>query len=734
MKWFRFLALVWALLGCALGLRTVFAVLAMTPFWAQATYYLFFALVLLWGFSLWRYLKTIPFSLRTFLTRYGFGIGFAVLLSTLVVVTLHPELRWYKDEANTLAVSRAMFFRKTVSLFDAQSPYWSHFLQAPGNLLKLEGSIDPRNMMFPFMVSLLHILLGYSPNNIFVLNFLVMGFILSAIFICAQKAGDKRSGCAAALLTVSCPMFGITGSSGSYDLLALALLGLSFMLLYIFLRHESAEIFGCLWATLLVMMHVREESIVYFGVIVIGLALLGYIKREYVRRSAWVLAMTPWAISSWVWHRFLMGPPKPIPGDPAVFGWRNVIKNLEILIPLQWDFHFRLPFPHLLHCLGIVLWAVILFNFWISKKYSQAKSQKHFVAIVTACLTSYLMIFISFCESGRQYALGIGGRYFLIFSIACALSPVVWNTLHKSPGRLRNSRGLLSFALGAFFLYYPLTIAAESFRTIPKAQEFDYVIHFLRQQKSNHILVLYDDFETLENYGFTTLPIWYANYFVDFIFQQKLRGAFDEMIVVQTLRDNGSQWVAAYAPSSAYQLKTISERQTALSTLTRISKVIDIHAPAPEPAVTRPVLSSQVFIAKLQVRFSTVRSNTREMSVRGRPLAEPLVISGHGGAADMIGALFDSNGNLLILIDHWGSAPVISPPIKIESGKTDWIEVTLNAKGVAVSIDGIKVVKSRMPAYLTTREQIMFGENNIGGSTTGTRFSGTLLRSAIEQK
>ena len=140
-------------------------------------------------------------------------------------------------------------------------------------------------------------------------------------------------------------------------------------------------------------------------------------------------------------------------------------------------------------------------------------------------------------------------------------------------------------------------------------------------------------------------------------------------------------------------------------------------------AIKRPV-PPPILLASMRVQFP----KRRQLS----SLGEPLLVTGVTGAGELVSVRYEPENRVQFQIDHWGVAPVRSAPMEIQPGKTYVLEVGAGPGGVSLCVDSVEVVRSEVAAYPTTRDQVTFGENRIGGGTTVANFSGNVLVSKLE--
>jgi hypothetical protein len=113
-----------------------------------------------------------------------------------------------------------------------------------------------------------------------------------------------------------------------------------------------------------------------------------------------------------------------------------------------------------------------------------------------------------------------------------------------------------------------------------------------------------------------------------------------------------------------------------------------------------------------------------------RPL-DPLVVTGSSGAGDIVSARYLGGNHVIFRIDHWGFPGVESAEMTIDPANVYSVEVGQGDSGTTLSLNGKQVLIHSLKPYATTRAQITFGSNKIGGGITGTKFSGKILSSAV---
>lgn len=114
---------------------------------------------------------------------------------------------------------------------------------------------------------------------------------------------------------------------------------------------------------------------------------------------------------------------------------------------------------------------------------------------------------------------------------------------------------------------------------------------------------------------------------------------------------------------------------------------------------------------------------------------EPLVSTGRVGAADFLVLEFLGENKVRIVYDHWGSGGPASPPFEVEAGRRERLEINLPSLATLrpqkdglgqVRVAGQVRFEGRLRSHGREPHQVYFGENPIGGTSAGPRFSGGL--------
>lgn len=236
-----------------------------------------------------------------------------VLLFGCGVLLLVHEKYGFKilmDEVMLLGTSMGMHFDKHPFV-----PVRAHDLQGAFQLL--DGLLDKRPLFHPFLVSLLHDLTGYRPENVFVLNTVLTFVLLGLVYHAARKMAGNEAGIVACLLLTSLPLLAQSATGGGFDLLNLVMIMTALVLAIRYGEQRDLVSQQALLLSSVLLAQTRYESILFllpvgllivwvwwserrplldFGTCFIPLLFLPVALHQKIfsaRESAWELASQP---------------------------------------------------------------------------------------------------------------------------------------------------------------------------------------------------------------------------------------------------------------------------------------------------------------------------------------------------------------------------------------------------------------------------------------------------------
>ena len=126
------------------------------------------------------------------------------------------------------------------------------------------GHVDKRPLLFPFILSATHNLIGYDDKNVFLLNAALTFVALALLYVVITLISHRTYGCLGILLICGLPLFAENATGGGYEILNLCLiLALTLTSVYYFQSERHTGGLDLMIITAVLLANVRYESILY---------------------------------------------------------------------------------------------------------------------------------------------------------------------------------------------------------------------------------------------------------------------------------------------------------------------------------------------------------------------------------------------------------------------------------------------------------------------------------------
>jgi hypothetical protein len=209
----------------------------------------------IWGWSLYR---TFEPSWRGVAWRRLDGVSIGVVALGGVVLLVHETFGFkiIMDELMLLGTSMSMHYDKT-----ALTPLRGNDIQ--GAFMIIEGIVDKRPLFFPFLLSLVHDLTGYRPENAFVLNGVLTFAFLGLICAAGRMLAGRVAGWIAVTLCSGLPLLAQNCTGGGFELLNLVMILATLLLGARFVQRRDDWSLTAFCYSGLLLAQVRYESVIY---------------------------------------------------------------------------------------------------------------------------------------------------------------------------------------------------------------------------------------------------------------------------------------------------------------------------------------------------------------------------------------------------------------------------------------------------------------------------------------
>ncbi|WP_155302389.1 hypothetical protein [Desulfosarcina widdelii] len=484
----------------------------------HTSFYMLLTMVSVWSFLLIKYFKATGFSPKSFVVCNWRYFVSAALLTAIIFATTPVGFKTLNDEPVLLSVSQSLLYFRTPHEINEWLNFW-------GSYSPLSTNIPIRPLLFPFLLQLFHHIAGYHLYHAYILNMVLLFVFFSGVGVCFNKVSDRFTSYAAMLLCAAHPVIAIYGTGGGYDMMAAVFLFLTLVLLFGFIHDTKNERFALLWITLILLANIRHESCAYS--LVIGLFSLTRLNKDGLKRHAWLLLSTGPLMMPYIWQRLLVTGRYENPAGTALFSFDMFCRNGHELLSNFLNIDFFLPYCGVLNGAAVVIGCVVMFNLMAGRLRVQPKI-KIFCRILLACLVVNLVIILSH-HAGR-YSHATQARFFIIFSLATALTPIIYKLAY--PQKL-SSRALLCFSIIIMILYHPISMQNSFISSLMENRSYQACREFLKRNKYDHPLVITKWPVQITSMGYSAIGFDYANRHKEKILSDLRNRFFDGIIKFQ---------------------------------------------------------------------------------------------------------------------------------------------------------------------------------------------------------
>jgi hypothetical protein len=184
------------------------------------------------------------------------------------------------DELMLAGTSMSMHFERTVL-----TPIRGNNIH--GVFVIVDGMLDKRPLFFPFLVSILHDLTGYRPENAFVLNGILTFVLLGLVNAAGRMLSSRIAGWIGVALCAGLPLLGQNATGGGFEVLNLVMIMATFLLGARLIARRDDDSFTAFVYSGLLLAQVRYESPIFL------IAVVGIVLWVWYREGR---AILPWPV------------------------------------------------------------------------------------------------------------------------------------------------------------------------------------------------------------------------------------------------------------------------------------------------------------------------------------------------------------------------------------------------------------------------------------------------------
>jgi hypothetical protein len=220
----------------------------------------------------------------------------AVLVLVCGMVLLVHEAYGFKilmDEIMLLGTSMSMHFQKT-----ALVPMRGNDIQGAFQLLA--GQLDKRPLFQPFLVSTLHDLTGYRPENVFVLNTGLTFVLLALVYRLGARIAGRLAGAAAVLLLTSLPLLAQNATGGGFEVLNLVMVLSTILLGMRWVQQRDPDTLEAFCLSGVLLAQTRYESVLFLLPVAILILLVWWQEKRPI--LSWLFVFAPLFLLPYALH------------------------------------------------------------------------------------------------------------------------------------------------------------------------------------------------------------------------------------------------------------------------------------------------------------------------------------------------------------------------------------------------------------------------------------------------
>lgn len=501
------------------------------------------------------------------------GLVTTGFVSSAVIFAVKPSYRVLADEANLIGVSKNLFAQRTANFAVTGKWYFE-------NYWSLNQPTDRRPSLYPFLVSLLHAVRGYHPENGFHTNAIVLVLFVFASYRLAKSLGGEIFGVAAAILVATNPNVVVAARSAGFDLLSVLLLVVVVQSLHDYAKDPAPRGLALLVLSLCLLMHVRIEGMGLVGVSVVMLIAFRIFRRWHLTGYGLVYSLLPVFLALRYWQAVAKAHDSEQPLSASMFGRAHFVSNVRSYVAIL-KTPFDLQTPHspillLLGGLGCALLLVRLVRRMRARDLAHADLQ---LALFVSALVSAEIV-LTFAYSFGQALQPASARLFiwldtfLAFVAAWFVSFLAERLLIMREALRERSGAAVAVAAcaGLFILHLPVAQEARFINALILTRQAAQCWRFFEALGDTRILILTDrpGLYTIMNYGALDLSTTIANRQALFELSRHL---YKDIYVIQEMDLESKKPMNGFASWPDVTLQPVLEFQNTESIFVRISRV-----------------------------------------------------------------------------------------------------------------------------------------------------------------
>ncbi|MEZ5275151.1 MAG: glycosyltransferase family 39 protein [Opitutaceae bacterium] len=345
------------------------------------------------------------------------------------------------------------------------------------------GVIDKRPYFFAFLLSGLHDLTGYRPENAFFLNAVLTVVLLGLVGALTARLTNRYGGRLAVLLLAGLPLLAINATGGGFEILNLCMITITMLAAVSYLQRNDAASLNFLLMSGILLAQTRYESVLF--IVPVGLIIaIGWLRMRSIKLTVPILCapllLVPYPLLNSIFQAYKTFWQLPAHLE-SPFSLEFLPGNLSHAVAFLFEFTPLQSNSILLSFTGVV--ALVFFGLFFLRRalHLHDLPAAHLVLLLfgVVILANFLLLMCYHWGQIDQYEVS---RLALPLMLLMALT-VPFVLMDFKPSQTVWS-GFVSVS-AVFFFFVALPISARSYPTerYLAYRETDWFLDFIREHK-----------------------------------------------------------------------------------------------------------------------------------------------------------------------------------------------------------------------------------------------------------
>lgn len=516
-----------------------------------------------------------------------------LVLGALLLVHEEPGFKILMDEIHLLGTSMAMHFDRMVFV-----PQRAHDLN--GTFELMGGMVDKRPLLFPFLAACVHDIVGYRPENLFLLNAVLTFLLLGLTYLAGRAVGGWKAGLFAAAGWAALPLLGQNARGAGFELLNVTLIVATAVLGGWFYRRRDTWSFSAFVYAGVLLAQIRYESPLFLAAVA-GVILLVWIEDRKITLP-WPVVIAP-ALLLPVPLLMRVFEARPgswelasKPGYETAFSVTNIPDNLGHAFAYWFNFGVEQPNSPFIAAVGLLgLVACIAATGSFVRTWRDQPPAIRVALVFSAALLAHLALML--CYFWGKFDEPIIRRLSLPSHLLFLFAPLL--ALRRLASADRWLGGLAAGAVVALVASgIPGLAKQAATKFYYPALDTQWRREFMRVRPEKDYLFIDNDSTIWITHQVSATPVIRAKNDADIFAFNLQNRMFSGIFVFQRFDVDHATGALRVKPDDdlgpSYELETIAERTFTVDLLSRISRVRAVRRSTGERVEAQPILPATV--------------------------------------------------------------------------------------------------------------------------------------------